>query len=234
MKKDRSVKIALDARALNQPIEKDKYQMPNVENLLDMVAEKLDEETGEAWFSSVDMTYAYGQVPLHISRAKHCNFQIFGGESTGRYRFVSGFYGLTVMPTEFQKVMDLLLAKLREVFVFIDDILIVTKATKNEHLDKVLEILKSLDNTELQLKAAKCKIAQSEINWQGFKMTKDGISPVNTKVQELTEKLRPENSKELRSFLMAVNQFNKFILDLASICFPFRSILKKDGTDART
>ena len=204
--------------------------MPNVENLLDMVAEKLDVETGEAWFSSVDMTYAYGQVPLHISTAKHCNFQIFGGESTGTYRFVSGFYGLSVMPTEFQKVMDLLLAKFREVFLFIDDILIVTKGTKNEHLDKVREILKTLDNAELQLKAGKCKIAQSQIEWLGFKMRKDGISPVNTKVQAITEKLRPENLKELRSFLGAVNQFNKFIPDVASICFPFRSILEKVAT----
>ena len=44
VKKDRSVKIALDARAINQAIEKDKNEMPNLENLLDMVAEKLDVE----------------------------------------------------------------------------------------------------------------------------------------------------------------------------------------------
>ena len=48
VKKDRSVKIALDARALNQAIEKDKYQIPNLENLRDMVAGKLDTEKGEA------------------------------------------------------------------------------------------------------------------------------------------------------------------------------------------
>ena len=101
------------------------------------------------------------------------------------------------MPTEFQKVMDLLLEKFREVFVFNDDILIVTK---NEHLDNVRKFLKTLDNAELQLKAGKCRIAQSEIEWLGFKMTKDGISPVNTKVKGITEKLRPENLKELRSF----------------------------------
>ena len=35
--------------------------------------------------------------------------------------------------------------------------------------------------------------------------------------------------KELRSFFGAINQFNKFIPDLAAICFPFRSILKKDA-----
>ena len=229
VKKDRSVKIALDARALNQAIEKDKYQMPNLENLLDMVAEKLDNEKGDAWFSSVDLTYAYGQVPLHLLTAKQCNFQIIGDGSTGTYRFVTGFYGLSVMPTEFQKVMDILLAKFREVFVFIDDILIVTKGTKNQHLDKVREILKTLDHAELQLKAGKCNFAKNENEWLGFKLTEQGISPVNTKVQRITEKLRPTNLKELRSFLGAVNQFNKFIPDLAVICSPFRSILKKDA-----
>ena len=49
VKKNISVKIALDARALNQYIAKDKYQMPNLDNLIDMIAEKLDEKEGEAW-----------------------------------------------------------------------------------------------------------------------------------------------------------------------------------------
>ena len=229
VKKDRSVKIALDARALNQAIDKDKYQMPNLDNLLDMVAEKLDNENGEAWYSSVDMTYAYGLVPLHPLTAKHCNFQIIGGESTGTYRFVTGFYALTVMPTEFQKVMDLLLARFREVFVFIDDILMVTKGTKNEHLNKVREILKAMNEAKLQLKAGKCNFAKQEIEWLGFKLTSSGISPINTKVQGISDKLRPTNLKELRSFLGAVNQFDRFVPDLATICFPFRSILKRDA-----
>ena len=43
------MKIALDARALNKSIAKDKYQMPNSENLIDMISEKLDKEEGEAW-----------------------------------------------------------------------------------------------------------------------------------------------------------------------------------------
>ena len=40
--------------------------MRKLENLIDMVAEKLDNEEGEAWYGSLDMTYAYGQVPLDI------------------------------------------------------------------------------------------------------------------------------------------------------------------------
>ena len=109
------------------------------------------------------MTYAYGQIPLHQLTAKHCNFQIIGGESTGTYRFVTGLFGLTVKPTEFQKVLDILLARFREVFVFIDDILIVTKRTKQEQLDKVREIIKVNNDAEMQLKAGKCKFAKQEI-----------------------------------------------------------------------
>ena len=58
VKKDRSVKIALDARALNDSIAKDKYQMPNLENLMDMVAKKIDGKEGQVFYSSVDMKYA--------------------------------------------------------------------------------------------------------------------------------------------------------------------------------
>ena len=38
--------------------------MPDLENLIDMIAEKLDKNEGEAWYSSVNLTYAYGQIPL--------------------------------------------------------------------------------------------------------------------------------------------------------------------------
>ena len=101
VKKDKSAKTALDARALNGSIAKNKYQMPKLDNLTDMIAEKLDKKEGEPWYSSVDMTYAYGQVPLHELTKKHCNFQLVGVKSTGTYRFTTGYYGLTVMPTEF-------------------------------------------------------------------------------------------------------------------------------------
>ena len=185
------MKIALDARALNQSIAKDKYQMPNLDNLIDMIAEKLDKKEGEAWYSSVDMTYAYGQIPLQELTKRHCNFQIVGEKSTGTYRFTTGFYGLTVMPTEFQK--DITLANVNSVFVYIDDILIVTKGTKQDHLNKVREVMIILDEANLQLKAEKCIIAQESIEWLGFKLTQTSISPINAKAQGKSDRLRPTN-----------------------------------------
>ena len=56
VKKDRSVKIALDARSLNNAILKSKHQMPNLENLMENIAEIVNEDKeGEVTFSSLDM-----------------------------------------------------------------------------------------------------------------------------------------------------------------------------------
>ena len=125
------------------------------------------------------MTYAYGQILLQEITKRHCNFQIVGRKSTGTFRFTTEFYGLLVMPTDFQKLLDITLANVNSVFVYIEDILIVTKGTKQDHLNKVREVMKILDEGNLQLKAEKCTIAQEIIELLGFKLTRTGISPIN-------------------------------------------------------
>ena len=231
VKRDKTVKIALDARAMNENIKKDKYQMPNLDDLLNTLAETITSEDGEkVWFTSVDLKYAFGQVKLNPELAKHCNFAIIGGKASGIYRFKTGFYGLTVMPTEFQRIMEDILINISNVFVFIDDILIVTKGTKEEHEEKVREVFRKLDSRKLQLKEEKCKIAKNEIDWLGFNISEKGIKPLNEKVQGITEKLKPKNLKELRSYLGAVNQLTKFIPGLAQITEPFRDLLKREET----
>ena len=120
---------------------------------------------GEAWFTTLDMKYAYGQLKLNPELAKHCNFQIIGGNATGTYRVITGFYGLTTMPTEFQKVIDLILARTKNTFAFIDDVLIVTKSSLEKHLAQVRETLAISNEANIGLKWEKCKIAKKEIKW---------------------------------------------------------------------
>ena len=153
VKKDKRVKTALDARALNNEIVKDKHQMPNLKHLVDLVAEPLDEkEPGKLVCTSLDMGYAYGRVSFDRETAKHCNFQIIGGKATVTYRFVTGFHGLTILQTEFQKAMDQELRKFPYTYVFLDDILIVTKVSKENNLEVIRQVLKRLDNANIRLK----------------------------------------------------------------------------------
>ena len=91
-------------------------------------------------------------MPLHESTARHCNFEIVGGTSTGTYRFITGHHGLTIRPTGLRKVMDLTLVNIGCTLVYIDDILIVTKGDKNVQKQKVREVMKVLDKANVQLK----------------------------------------------------------------------------------
>ena len=114
VKKDRSFKVALDARSLNNAILKKKYQMPNLESLIEKEAENVNAKVeGEVFFTALYMRHAYAQTVLHPESVKHCNFQIIGGESTGTYAFNTG---LTIMPPEFQNIMDNILHKTKNTF----------------------------------------------------------------------------------------------------------------------
>ena len=81
--------------------------MPNSEELMDTVGQTISErKPGDVYLSTMDLTYAYGQLSLSPKTSVQCNFSLVGGKPTGTYRFRTGFYGLTTMPAEFQRVMD--------------------------------------------------------------------------------------------------------------------------------
>ena len=79
--KDKSVKIALDSKELNDAIHKNKHQMQSIDHLIDAVANYVSErstEQGTFYFSKIDSKYAHSQIPLDPKLQKHCNFNILG------------------------------------------------------------------------------------------------------------------------------------------------------------
>ena len=82
--------------------------MPNIDNLIDTIQQifNINASQETAFFSTLDLKYAYSQLNLDPETARRCNFNIISREGTGTYRFITGFYGLTDIPAAFQKVMD--------------------------------------------------------------------------------------------------------------------------------
>ena len=92
IKKDKSVKIALDSRKLNEACVKRKAAMSNMEELISKQSAEITRSSGEIWMSKIDLDYAYGQAKLTAEAAKHCVFSRIGGDFTGHYRFKKGFH----------------------------------------------------------------------------------------------------------------------------------------------
>ena len=82
IKKNNSVKIALDSRNLNESCIKRKAAMPNMEKLISKISAEVTKNNGELWMSKIDLDYADGQAKLSKEAIKRCVFSIIGGNFT--------------------------------------------------------------------------------------------------------------------------------------------------------
>ena len=57
-------------------------------------------------------------------------------------------------------------------------------------MKNVEEVIQVLDEAEFRLKIGKCKLAQKETEWLGYKLSAAGINSIEKKVQVITERLR--------------------------------------------
>ena len=138
VKKDDSIKLALNAKPINRQLFKNKYQMPNFDELIDGASQIVAEnKSGFFYFTVLDLKYAYSQLKLAADTAKQCNFKIVGGKATGTFRFLTGFYGLADMPAEFQKAMDRTLNHAKNTFCFLDDKAIIQVSPFQAHFGRL-------------------------------------------------------------------------------------------------
>ena len=92
VKKDGSIKLALESGELNKQVDKNKYQMPNIDELVDSISQIIAErKAGDVYSTILDFTDAYGQESLGQKTSERCNFSFVGGKSLGTFRFKNGF-----------------------------------------------------------------------------------------------------------------------------------------------
>ena len=236
VKKDKSIKIALDSKELKDAIHKNKYQMQSIDHLIDAVANYISEwstEQGTLHFSKIDLKYAYSHISLDPQLQKHCNFNILGGKATGTNRFINGFYRLTDMPATFQKTIDVTLRNCHNKFAFLDGILVITKGSITDHEKELDKILYLLDKENLAIKLQKCEFARKQITWLGYLITPSGITTTKKKCESINKLETSKTLKQLRSFMGCIHYLIKFTPQLAEISEPLRPLLSKNNTKAQ-
>ena len=228
VKSDQSIKIALDSKILNNAIHKNKYQMESIDHLMDKIGMKLSElKTPERkiYFSRMDQKYAYSQLPLQPDTQKHCNFNILGGNATAKYKFLNGFYGLTDLPATFQKVMDTTLDGRNSTNAILDNIIIITKGTIENHEEEIDKTLNWLNEENLAINLHKCEFGLNEIIWLGYKINSEGITPTKRITDAIIQLENLKTLKQLISFMGSIHHLIKFKPNPASLSAPIRSLL---------
>ena len=139
--------------------------MPNNDLLLDNIAQVVkSEKSKQTLFSTLDLRYAYSQIPLDKTTREKYNFSLIGVNAMRTYQFQTGFHGLTNMPAEFQKAIDLTLTNCTNTYAYLDETLIVTKGSVELHRKNLQAILTKLDEENFAISLPKCIISLDKYN----------------------------------------------------------------------
>ena len=122
------------------------------------------------------------------------------------------------MPAEFEKAMDYtLIGFCFKTYCFLNDVLIVNKASEEELKNYVLNCLKRLDDENLRINLPKGHFSKLEIDWIGYHISQSGISPIESKNSAILAAKAPKTLRQLRSFPGSVHYISKLIPILAQI-----------------
>ena len=114
--------------------------------------------------------------------------------SMGVYEFLWMMFGLCNAPSTFQRLMQECLGELNltYVLIYLDDVTVFSRMPE-EHLIRLRAVLERFLEHGLKLKPSKCHFFQTEIDYLGHKVSKDGMmSGDNSKLKGERVDLSPE------------------------------------------
>ena len=123
--------------------------------------------------------------------------------------------------------MSNLFSDLKFVREYIDDLLITSNGSLEDHLDKVGQVLQRPKKAGLKVNANKSKFCRTEVEYLGYLVTREGIKPQAKKVQAIHNMSTPRTRKELRSFLGLVNYYRDMALRRSHILAPLTKLTSK-------
>jgi len=94
----------------------------------------------------------------------------------GQWRFKVLSFGLANAPSQFARIMELVMSGLtyHACLVYLDDILVFSK-TFDEHLERLATAFDRLDRYLLKLKPSKCSLFQCKVSFLGHVISRQGI-----------------------------------------------------------
>ena len=217
-KKDGTIRFCIDYRKLNKATRRDAYPLPRIDDNLEALR-------GKKYFCTLDLASGYWQIKVAMEDREKTAF----ATHLGLFEFNVMPYGLTNAPATFERVMDKALGKLIGdcCLLYLDDI-IVFGTTFEEVNANIRLVLDKLSANKLKLKAKKCFLYSTSVNFLGHVVSQAGISCDPGKIEKVKNWPELQDKGDVRSFLGLTNYYKRFVKDYCVIAHPLMCLLRAD------
>jgi len=210
-KKDSSLRLVQDYRALNFMMVKNKYPLPLISKLVSQLRRA-------RYFTKLDVWWGFNNVCIKPRDEWKAAFWT----NQGLFEPLVMFCGMTNSPATFQIMMnDIFRDLIAEgiMVVYLDDILIFTR-TEEEHVKAIRQVLQVLQEHKLFLCPEKCEFCKERIMYLGLVISENKVSMDPVKVAGVREWPTLENKTDVQAFLGFVNFYQRFIWDFSAKARP--------------
>jgi len=183
-KKDGTVRFITDFRELNKRIHRKPFPIPKIQDML----LKLE---GFQFSTCLDLNMGYYHIELSPHLLECCTVVLPWGE----YEYLRLPMGLCNSPEIFQEKMSTLMQHLEFVRAYIDDLLILTNGTFEDHLEKLISVFVKLQDAGLKVNIKKSFFAREELEYLGHWITHSVIQPTTQKLHAISNIAPPKTKK---------------------------------------
>ena len=217
-KKDGTMRLCVDYRALNKKTIQDRHPIPRIQETLDNLG-------GNSWFSTLDQGKAYHQGFVSPDSQPFTAFVT----PWSLYEWVRIPFGLTNAPASFQRFMEGCLGDLRDQICipYLDDIIIFSKSFE-EHVEHVRLVLQKLQQHGVKLKPGKCRLFKRQVSFLRRIVSEKGynIDPKATEAVILLKSKIPRTVREVRRVIGLLGVYRRHIKDFSKIAKPIYELLE--------
>jgi hypothetical protein len=208
-KKDGSLRLCVDYRALNSITQRDRGPLPRIDQLMQQIS-------GARYLSKIDLRSAYNLVRV----AEGDEWKTAFRTHFGLYETLVMPFGLTNAPPVFQRFISEVLGDLfaTTCVVYLDDILIFSK-DRDSHTRDVCDVLDRLRANELYASFDKCVFYQNEVEFLGYIVSGTRFRMDPAKLTAMQDWPAPKSVKDVQRFLGYINFYRKFIPRFASLAY---------------
>ncbi|GFR87570.1 polyprotein [Elysia marginata] len=206
-----------DYRRLNAISRDDAEPMPEIDTIMSNLS-------GSRFFTKLDLTKGYWQVPLEEKTKPLTAFPTPKG--LFQYKVLSFGYRVKGKPSNFQPYDAEGFKGYRPRCRGVVDDVLCHASTWKEHIEICKKVLQRLSNANLKLKPSKTLIGMAEVEFLGHVIKEGIMKPQDGKINAIINCERPTTKKQVRSFLGLAGYYRKFMPNYSSIAAPLSDITK--------